>query len=93
MLCFRDTGPNAEEEVASKNNDIRTNHEDQDDFAYVASSIKDVKKCAQKVRPNRGRSVSYISYAICILYVNYTHGKFCDYVAATCERQYAPKKK
>ena len=34
-----------------------------------------------------------ISYTICILYVNYTHGKFCDYFVANYERQSAPKKK
>ena len=38
MLYFSDTGPNAEEEVASKNNDNGINHEDQDDCASVVSS-------------------------------------------------------
>ena len=86
MTCVSDTRTNTEEEVALKNNDNRTNHEDQDDFASVVSSSKDTKNVPTKVSPNRGRSVSNISYTICILYVNYTHGKFCDYFAATCER-------
>ena len=93
--CFSDNGRNAEEEVRSKNNDNGSNHEDQDDFASVASELspKDAKKYARKVCPNRGHSVSNVSYTICILYVNYTHGKFCDYFAATRKRQSAPKKK
>ena len=43
MPYFSDTGPDAEEEIALKNNYNGSNHEDQDDFASVASRSKYAK--------------------------------------------------